>query len=106
MTRKLLAELLGMAVLVYVGCVTAARMFGFHLTDHSLAPGVVATALGPAVILGGTPRLQVWLFIVAPLIGGALAAVLYHAMDPETSAARKPVSTAEPAAGGELAQAR
>jgi aquaporin Z len=51
MTRKLLAELLGTAVLVYVGCGTATEMFGFQLAGSSLAAGVVATALAFGLVL-------------------------------------------------------
>ncbi|MGO8887010.1 MAG: hypothetical protein ACLPUO_30190 [Streptosporangiaceae bacterium] len=32
----------------------------------------------PALIVGGTALSQVWLFIVAPLIGGAIAAGLHR----------------------------
>jgi aquaporin Z len=51
MSRKLLAELLGTAVLVYVGCGTATEMFGFKLAGTSLAAGVVATALAFGLVL-------------------------------------------------------
>jgi aquaporin Z len=37
-----------------------------------------ARSLGPALIVGGTALSQVWLFIVAPLVGGAVAAGLYY----------------------------
>jgi aquaporin Z len=37
---------------------------------------------GPALVVGGAALSQVWLFIVAPLVGGVLAAglhqLLYH----------------------------
>jgi aquaporin Z len=51
MSRKLLAELLGTAVLVYVGCGTATEMFGFKLAGSSLAAGVIATALAFGLVL-------------------------------------------------------
>jgi aquaporin Z len=51
MTRKLLAEFFGTAVLVYVGCGTATEMFGFKLAGSSLAAGVVATALAFGLVL-------------------------------------------------------
>ena len=38
---------------------------------------------GPALIVGGTALNQVWLFIVAPLIGGAVAAGLRRMLYPE-----------------------
>jgi aquaporin Z len=44
-----------------------------------------ARSLGPALVVGGTALSQVWLFIVAPLVGGVLAAglhrLLYRAED-------------------------
>jgi aquaporin Z len=52
---------------------TVVHLVGIPLTGTSVNP---ARSLGPALILGGTPLSQVWLFIVAPLIGGALAAVI------------------------------
>jgi aquaporin Z len=36
-----------------------------------------ARSLGPALVVGGTALNQVWLFIVAPLVGGLLAAVIH-----------------------------
>ena len=36
-----------------------------------------ARSLGPAVFVGGTALSQLWLFIVAPIIGGILAAVVW-----------------------------
>jgi hypothetical protein len=33
---------------------------------------------GPALVVGGTALSQVWLFIVAPLVGGVLAAGLHR----------------------------
>jgi hypothetical protein len=35
-------------------------------------------SLGPALVVGGTALSQVWLFIVAPLVGGVLAAGLHR----------------------------
>jgi aquaporin Z len=34
--------------------------------------------LGPALIVGGTALNQLWLFWVAPIIGGLLAAVVWR----------------------------
>jgi len=36
-----------------------------------------ARSLGPAVFVGGTALSQLWVFIVAPIIGGILAAVIW-----------------------------
>jgi aquaporin Z len=53
---------------------TAIHTFGIPLDGTSVNP---ARSLGPALFVGGTALSQVWLFILAPLIGGALAAVIY-----------------------------
>ncbi len=51
MTRKLIAELLGTAILVFFGCGTATLMFGLHLAGVWGA-GVVVTALAFGLVLG------------------------------------------------------
>src|SRR5947209_15440020 len=51
---------------------TVVHLIGIPLTGTSVNP---ARSLGPALILGHEALSQVWLFIVAPLLGGALAAV-------------------------------
>jgi len=38
-----------------------------------------ARSLGPAIFVGGTALAQVWLFLVMPTLGGALAGWLYRA---------------------------
>lgn len=58
---------IGLALLVV-------HLIGIPLTGTSVNP---ARSLGPAVIVGGDALQQVWLFIVAPLVGGVLAAVTY-----------------------------
>ena len=50
----------------------AVHLIGIPLTGTSVNP---ARSLGPALFAGGTALQQVWLFILAPLVGGALAAV-------------------------------
>jgi aquaporin Z len=52
---------------------TVIHLVGIPLTGTSVNP---ARSLGPALIVGGTALSQVWLFIVAPLLGGAAAAAL------------------------------
>ncbi|MDR3216816.1 MAG: MIP family channel protein [Clostridiaceae bacterium] len=51
---------------------TLVHLFGIGLTGTSVNP---ARSFGPALLLLGEPIKQVWVFIVAPLIGGALAAL-------------------------------
>jgi aquaporin Z len=54
---------------------TVAHLIGIPITGTSVNP---ARSLGPALIVGGTALNQVWLFIVAPLVGGAVAAGLNY----------------------------
>ena len=49
------------------------HLVGIPLTGTSVNP---ARSLGPALIVGGDALEQLWLFIVAPLVGGGLAAVV------------------------------
>ena len=63
---------------------TVIHLVGIPLTGTSVNP---ARSLGPALIVGGTALSQVWLFIVAPLIGGALAAVLDWLVNGQAEAA-------------------
>ncbi|MGO9489421.1 MAG: aquaporin [Solirubrobacteraceae bacterium] len=51
-----------------------ANLAGIPLTGASINP---ARSLGPAVIVGGDALSQLWLFIVAPLLGGILAALIW-----------------------------
>ncbi len=50
------------------------HLIGIPLTGTSVNP---ARSLGPAVVVGGTALSQVWLFIVAPLLGALVAAVIH-----------------------------
>ncbi len=50
------------------------HLIGIPLTGTSVNP---ARSLAPAIFLGGEALKQVWVFILAPLAGGALAATLY-----------------------------
>jgi len=46
------------------------HLVGIRITGTSVNP---ARSLGPAFLVGGKALAQLWLFIVAPLLGGALA---------------------------------
>ena len=48
------------------------HLIGIPLTGTSVNP---ARSLGPALFAGGEPLAHVWLFILAPLVGAALALV-------------------------------
>lgn len=50
------------------------HIMGIPLTGTSVNP---ARSLAPALFLGGTALSQVWVFIVSPFIGSALAAITY-----------------------------
>ncbi len=54
---------------------TVVHLIGIPITGTSVNP---ARSLGPALVLGGLALHQVWLFIVAPLVGGAVAAVVHR----------------------------
>ncbi|MEU5421373.1 MIP family channel protein [Streptomyces sp. NPDC001407] len=55
------------------------HLIGIPLTGTSVNP---ARSLGPALFAGGGALSQLWLFIVAPLIGGALAALAHQVTHP------------------------
>lgn len=67
----------GIAGLVIGLTLTFVHLIGIGLTGTSVNP---ARSLAPAVVMGGVALSQVWLFIVAPLVGGALAAIVYRAL--------------------------
>jgi aquaporin Z len=50
------------------------HLVGIPLTGTSVNP---ARSLGPALVVGGTALSQVWLFIVAPLVGAVVAAFIH-----------------------------
>lgn len=54
---------------------TLVHIFGIYFTGTSVNP---ARSFAPALFTGGDALSCVWVFIVAPLIGGALAALVYR----------------------------
>lgn len=67
----------GLAGLAIGLTLTAIHIVGINVTGVSVNP---ARSLGPAIVgVGANPHAlgQVWLFIVAPLIGGGLAGLLF-----------------------------
>jgi aquaporin Z len=54
----------------------AIHLVGIHVTGVSVNP---ARSIGPALFEGGRALSQLWLFIVAPLAGGAVAGLVYAA---------------------------
>jgi aquaporin Z len=70
----------------------AVHLFGIPLTGTSANP---ARSVGPALITGGSALSQLWVFIVAPLVGGALAAVIHNVLYAEGEGAPR-TDVAEP----------
>lgn len=58
-------------VLVHLACI--------RYTGTSVNP---ARSIGPALFVGGTALSNLWIFIVAPLVGGALAAGIWKVVEP------------------------
>ncbi len=54
---------------------TLVHILGISFTGTSVNP---ARSFGPAIFVGGDALANVWVFILAPLVGGALAAVVYN----------------------------
>ncbi|MBQ8299168.1 MAG: MIP family channel protein [Clostridia bacterium] len=59
---------------------TFVHIMGIPLTGTSVNP---ARSLAPAVLVGGEALSQVWVFLVAPLVGSALAALAFKALNKE-----------------------
>jgi aquaporin Z len=53
---------------------------GIPVTGVSVNP---ARSIGPALLVGGDALSQLWLFIVAPIAGGILAAIVWKMMGKE-----------------------
>jgi aquaporin Z len=82
---------------------TIAHLIGIPIDGTSVNP---ARSLGPALFVGGTALSQLWLFIIAPLVGGALSAVVFNFFYPfgEEEAAVAPapeVQVVRPAGGAD-----
>ena len=61
------------------------HLVGIHYTGTSVNP---ARSIGPALLAGGDALNQLWIFIVGPFVGGALAACIWKVinMDKEAEA--------------------
>ncbi|MDE5563844.1 MAG: aquaporin, partial [Oscillospiraceae bacterium] len=58
---------------------TLVHIFGIGLTGTSVNP---ARSIGPAIFAGGDALSSLWVFIVGPLVGAALAAIVYKVLKP------------------------
>jgi aquaporin Z len=65
----------GFAGLAIGLALTVVHLLGIPLTGTSVNP---ARSLGPAIVVGHDALSQLWLFIVAPLVGAAIAAFVYR----------------------------
>lgn len=65
---------------------TLVHLFGIYFTGTSVNP---ARSFGPAILLGGEALAQLWVFIVAPLVGGVLAAIVYKFLTTEKTKKEK-----------------
>ena len=57
---------------------TLVHILGISFTGTSVNP---ARSFGPALFVGGDALSNVWVFILAPLVGGVLAALVYKFLD-------------------------
>jgi aquaporin Z len=68
---------------------TLIHLISIPVTNTSVNP---ARSLGPAVFVGGWALQQLWLFWVAPIVGGVIGGVLYNIVGaeaaPQTEAAK------------------
>ncbi|MBQ3279737.1 MAG: aquaporin [Clostridia bacterium] len=66
------------AGLVIGGALVLVHLLGINFTGTSVNP---ARSFGPALIAGNLEG--IWVFLLAPLVGGALAAIVYMFLDPK-----------------------
>jgi aquaporin Z len=66
---------------------TLIHLISIPVTNTSVNP---ARSTGPAVYVGGWALAQLWLFWVAPIVGGGLAGLVYPVLAGETAARARP----------------
>ncbi|MFZ0732500.1 MAG: aquaporin Z [Candidatus Sulfotelmatobacter sp.] len=83
----------GFAPLAIGLCLTLIHLVCIPITNTSVNP---ARSTGPAIFAGGWALQQLWMFWVAPLVGGALGGAIYRALFESTgkveAAINRPVS--------------
>ena len=82
-SRESFSKVAGMVI---GGALTLVHLLGIAITGTSVNP---ARSLGPALFAGGTALEQVWIFILAPLVGGLLAALLWMFLDKKDDQQKK-----------------
>jgi aquaporin Z len=70
----------GFAPLAIGLCLTLIHLISIPVTNTSVNP---ARSLGPALFVGGWALQQLWLFWVAPIIGGGLGGLAYRWLSPD-----------------------
>ncbi|HXK01436.1 MAG TPA: aquaporin Z [Verrucomicrobiae bacterium] len=70
---------------------TLIHLIGIPVTNLSVNP---ARSTGPAVFVGGWALEQLWLFWVAPIVGAAIAGIVYPAVAGEAEETRARAATA------------
>ena len=70
---------------------TLVHIFGIGLTGTSVNP---ARSIGPAILAGGSAVSDLWVFIVGPFIGAAIAAFVYKWMESSIEAEKHVVAKA------------
>jgi aquaporin Z len=70
----------GFAPLAIGLCLTLIHLISIPVTNTSVNP---ARSTGPALFVGGWALQQLWLFWVAPIIGGALGGFVYRWLSPD-----------------------
>src|SRR6266516_6112098 len=64
-------------------CLTLIHLVSIPVTNTAVNP---ARSTGPALFVGGWALGQLWLFWIAPILGGAAGGVFYHWLSEEPSA--------------------
>jgi aquaporin Z len=89
------AAIQGAAGLAIGMALVVVHLIGIPLTGTSVNP---ARSLGPALIVGGSALSQVWLFLVAPLVGALIAAVVHLSISGRSDVVVLDPPATEPAA--------
>jgi aquaporin Z len=73
----------GFAPLAIGLCLTLIHLISIPVTNTSVNP---ARSTGPALFVGGWAIQQLWLFWLAPILGGALGGIVYRWISPDRPA--------------------